>query len=153
MAAVKHFAPKRDVKPAPVVEFSVAFVRDDVEEIHEFAARPKASYNDLIGMVKYGADEDPRAITFLSRMIRRSLLDSDGTPAKWKPSVHDDHFTDPDGNHTHVDDLPTFLAFEAGSSRRRWVHLMEYDDEVEVEEDQISGVLKYLTEAAAERPI
>jgi hypothetical protein len=152
MAAAKHFAPKRDVKPAPIVEFSVAFVRDGVEEIHEFQARPRTTYGDMLGLVKHQDDEKGRALLYLDRMISRMLLDSDGTPAKFKPNLHDGHFSDPDGNHTPEDDLPKFLAFEAGSSRRRWIHLMQFDDEVEVDFSQINDVFEHLTSEAAARP-
>lgn len=152
MATAKHFAPKRDVRPAPVVDFSIAFVRDGTEENHEFAARPRASYGDVLGLIKHQDDESGRALPYLDRMIRRALLNDDGTPEKWRPEIHEGHFTDPEGSHLPVAELPKYLTFEAGSSRRRWVHLMEYDDDVEVELDQITAVFEYLTSAAAERP-
>lgn len=151
MPAAKHFGPKRDVKPAPEVPFSVGFVRDGVEEIHEFTARPRVSYGDTVGLVKN--QDGAGALPYLDRLIRRSLVDNDGTPAKWQPTVVDGELTAPDGTTVSAEDLPKYTAFEAGSSRRRWVQLMEHDDDVEVEFEQILGVFEHLmAEVSAGRP-
>lgn len=152
MPAAKHFAPKRDAKPAPTVEFSIAFVRDGVEEIHEFAARPRPSAGDIIGVIEHQDNTNGRVVPYFARMIRRALRNDDGTPEKWRPVIHEGHFNDPAGNRTPVAELPKFLTFEAGSSRRRWVHLMEYDDDITVEIELLDEVFQYLMEEAAGRP-
>lgn len=148
MPSVKHFAPKRDVKAAPVVEFSIDFIRDGVAELHEFSARPRTSYGDVLGLVKNQDDDNGKALPHLDAMIRRCLLNDDGVPQKWKPVIEDGHFTAPNGDRTLIAELPKFVTFEAGSSRRRWVQLIEHDGEVEVELDQIAGVFEYLAETA-----
>jgi len=150
-AAKKHFGPKRDVAQAPTVEFSVGFVRNGVEEIHEFAARPRFTYGDTVGIVKN--QDGALALPFLDRMIRRCLADDDGTSLRWEPYVRDGQLEAPDGKLVDPADAATYTAFEAGSSRRRWAHLMEADDDVEADLEQIVGVFEYLAgEAAGGRP-
>ena len=153
MPATKHFAPKRDVKPAPEVDFSIGFVRDGVEETHEFSARPRFSYADIVGVVKHqGGDNSAKLLPYLDRMIRRALRNDDGTPLKWRPEIEDGEFTTPDGDQAPAADIAKYTAFEAGSSRRRWVALMEDDDDVEVELEQITALFEYLTAETADRP-
>lgn len=77
------FGPKRDVKPVLTVEFSVGFVCDGVEE----PARPRVSYGDTVGLVKN--QDGAGALPYLDRLIRRSLVDNDGTAAKWQPTAAD----------------------------------------------------------------
>jgi hypothetical protein len=137
MSAKKHFGPKRKVAQAPIVEFSLGFVRDGVEEVHEFAARLRVSYGDTVGMVK---NQDGAG----------ALVDDDGTPAKWQPEVNDGKVVAPDGTAVDLADAEKYAAFEAGSSRRRWVQLMEHDDDVEVELEQIMEAFEYLASEAAE---
>jgi hypothetical protein len=150
-STVKHFGPKRAVEPAKIVPFSVGFVRDGVEEPHEFAARLRVSYADTVGLVKN--QDGAGALPFLDRLIRRSLVDDDGTPTKWQPEVNDGKVVAPDGTEVDIADAQKYTAFEAGSSRRRWAHLMDSDEDVEVELEQIMEVFEHLTsEAANGRP-
>lgn len=146
----KHFAPKREnIVPPPLVEFSIDFVRDGVSEVHEFAARPRMSYGDTVGLIK-NQDNDSGTLPFLDRLIRRSLVNDDGVPAKWAPEFEDGEFTAPDGSKHPSAELAQFTTFEAGSSRRRWAYLLDKDDDVEVEIEQIVAVFEYLTSAASE---
>lgn len=144
------------------------FVRDGVEERHEFEARPHMGWQDMAGMMpliagpRRGQNEDlmaARAVQVIDRLVRRTLANDDGTPEKWRPNVYTDdgdgrqYFNDPQGNKTPVDLLPGVEAFDAGSSRRRWVHLMEDDDEVTIEMDQMVSLMEDLITAAShERP-
>lgn len=151
---MKHFPSERDAEPVAPVEFSVDFVREHAEgpptvETHEFTARPQMAYGDVLGLV--ANENDPKAIGFLDRLIRRALLNDDGVPERWKPYVHEGHFTAPGGDHTPEDQLPKFTTHVAGSSRRRWVELIG-SDEVAVSMKQISSVMEFLTEEAAGRP-
>ncbi|MGH3921346.1 MAG: hypothetical protein ACRDTT_00425 [Pseudonocardiaceae bacterium] len=136
------------------------FVRDDADEHHEFVARPRMGWQDVKGLYPLmgGSDRDDglvqKALGPIDRLIRRSLRNDDGTPEKWVPNVvHDEDrtwFTDPNGDHIEGDNveelLPAYLAFDSGSSRRRWVHLMEHDDDVTIEPGQIMDLLSDLTE-------
>jgi hypothetical protein len=153
MPPTKHFAAKRDVADAPTVSFTIDFVRNGVREPHEFKAVPRTSYGDMIGIVKNQADDPGASLRFLDRMIRRLLTDTDGTPESFNPNVADGQFIDPTGKKQPESELPKLLAFEAGSSRRRWAHLLQLDDDVEVEIEQITDLFEWLaTEAAGSRP-
>lgn len=152
----KVYAPRQSGSEAPIHEFTMIFVRDGVDEHHSFEARPRMGWEDVKGLVPLmggGKDDDliRRALAPIDRLIRRSLRNDDGTPEKWVPNVVSDGenppwFTDPIGDHVEEELLPAYLAFDAGSSRRRWVALMDHDDDVTVEPEQIMDLLQDLTE-------
>ncbi|MGH9058324.1 MAG: hypothetical protein ACRDZY_02220 [Acidimicrobiales bacterium] len=136
----------------------MVFLRDGVEEIHEFVARPALGWQDLQRLIplvigKTAQALSAKALASIDRLLRRVLTNDDGTPLNWSPTVVDGHFTDPNGDHTPADLLPAYEAFEAGSSRRRWVHLMDFDDELTIEYEQILGLVNDLIEVAADRPL
>jgi hypothetical protein len=154
---LKEYAPRTRGYEPPEVPFAMIFVRDGVEERHEFTARPTMGWQDVRGLVPLmgGKTDDQltqQAVKVIDRLIRRVLANDDGTPELWTPTVVDGHFTDPNGDHTPLDLLPAYETFTAGSSRRRWVHLMEHDDEVTVEAEQIVDLMADLVSAAGERP-
>lgn len=156
-APMKIYTPKVRGDDGPTIEFGVVFLRDGMEETHEFTARPRMGWQDLTGLVPLMSAQSEDGITeeavrTISNMIRRGLVNDDGTPEKWEPNVVAGYFTAPSGDHTPVGMLPAFDAFEAGSSRRRWVHLMAHDDDVTVEADQVAEILTDLVSAAAQRP-
>lgn len=161
--AIEVFEPEdQGVEPA-LYEIAVIFKRDKVRERHEFLAEPRLDWQNLRGLMylmdsRRGSDGiDPKALAQIDRLIRRSLVNTDGTPERWRPNIvsepgEEPWFTDPQGDHTPVELLPAYEAFEAGSSRRRWVHLMEYDDEVTVEASQIIKLMHYLMEQSGKDP-
>jgi hypothetical protein len=61
-------------------------------------------------------------------------------------------FRGPDGGLHTYDKLDQFEAFDAGSSRRRWQHLMDVDDDVEVEYRDLTELFEWLVGLAAGRP-
>lgn len=134
------------------VEFTVTFDRDGDAEEHTFAARPKFSYKRMREAATAQAKGGAAALLRFEKMIRPSLCDDDGVPSKWVPEVNAGKFVDPDGVERDVADLSALLAPEAGSSRRRWAHLMDDDDEVEIEIDDIVKAYEVLVGAATERP-
>lgn len=150
------YAPKRSGSEAPIHEFTMIFVRDGVDEHHDFEARPSLGWADVKGLVPLlgGTKDDDlirRALGPIDRLIRRCLRNDDGTPERWEPrTVEPDGedgkvwFTAPNGDHTDADLLPTFTTFSAGSSRRRWVHLMERDDDLTVEPEQVMALMQDL---------
>jgi hypothetical protein len=156
--AMREYVPKSRGVTLDPFEFSMIFLRDEVEEKHEFTARPTMSWQDTRAIMPIiagqGSDEAQiaQAVKVMDRLIRRVLANDDGTPEKWKPTVVDGHFTDPQGDHTPVNLLPAYEAFDAGSSRRRWVHLMENDDEITIDVEQVIDLMRDLMEAAAARP-
>lgn len=149
----KHFGTKKTTAAAPPIEFTIDFLRDGEVETHAFTARPDMSYGDTIGLVMH-QDDSSGLLPYFDRFIRRSLVNNDGVPAKWTPTVVEGHFTAPNGDHTPVDQLEKFTAPEAGSSRRRWLHLMDPEnDELTVELEQVMAVFEYLIgQAGGDRP-
>jgi len=143
-------------------EFAMIFKRDGVRESHEFLAQPNYSWQNLRGMIHLlesrRGEISMQALAQVDRLVRRSLVNTDGTPERWRPSIvepddgSEPWFTDPNGDHTPVDLLPAYETFDAGSSRRRWVHLMEADDEVTVDAGQITRLVRKLMEIAGKDP-
>lgn len=136
-----------------LVEHTVPFERDGELEEHLFRAQPRMSYKRMADIVKARRSGDGvAALAVFERMIRPALVDTDGVPAKWQPVIKDGVFVDPDGNERPAADAADLLAFEAGSSKRRWIHLLDVDDEVEVELDDITKFYEVLVEEASDRP-
>ena len=136
-----------------LVEHNVPFERDGEREEHTFRARPRMSYKRMADIVKARRGGDGvAALAVFERMIRPALIDTDGVPAKWKAELEDGYFVDHEGRERPAADLADLLAFDAGSSKRRWLHLLDDDDEVEVELDDITDFYEALVEAASDRP-
>jgi len=149
--AMRHFASTRDPEPEPTLDFSVEFVRDGVSEVHEFTAALRVGFSDTVALLT-GADDEAKVLPHLDRMIRRALLNTDGTPQRWRPSFEGKEFIAPDGERHPAVHLDRYTSFDAGSSRRRWAHLMDVDEEIQVEHEQVVAVFEYITSEAADRP-
>lgn len=144
-----------DLEAGPLTEFTVVFRRYGDPERYTFSARPQLRYKAITGAAKAtakGRSADARTLLLFERLIRPSLLDDDGVPAKWEPEIEDGEFVNPDGDLVPRADLDKYTALEAGSSRRRWVALMDTDDELDVSLKQIGAVYEHLIEVAADRP-
>jgi hypothetical protein len=137
-----------EVLPAPV-EFTVTFQ-------HTFRARPRMTYKRIREVMKAQRGGGIESLTVFENMIRRALLDDDGVPAKWEPEYEgkgkERRLVGPGGDLLPIEDLPDLQALEAGSSRRRWQHLMDVDDELEVELEEIQAAYETLVEAVSDRP-
>ena len=163
-STAKVYAPRNRGTALPEFSFGMIFLRDQVEEVHEFVARPTMGWQDMRGLVPLlggrsrDMDQDMigHAVRVIDRLVRRALRNDDGTPERWQAHIYtadDDgkqYFNDPQGNRTPVDLLGGFEAFEAGSSRRRWAHLMEDDDEVTVELDQMVELMEDIISAVSD---
>ncbi len=142
-----------EVDEPGLIEVTVTFQRDDEDEIHKFNARPVLGYKQMQDSVKARSKGGEHLIRMLERMIRPALVNNDGTPAKWQPDIEDGHFTDPiTGDLRPVKELAEVTAWEAGSSRARWLYLMDEDDELQVDVKEIYDVYEQLVEAASDRP-
>lgn len=153
----KRIEPKRPGRAAelPTDTLTLVVMRNGVLDEHDFTVQPRVHFGDIAGVLdataRRGATEADqlRAVPYMLRILRRCMIDSDGTPEKWKPNIVDGHFTSPDGKHLPVHELPIVQAFDAGSSRRRWVKLLLEDDDVEIEEGQIVEAMEYVVELAS----
>lgn len=136
-----------------LLQHTVLFSRDGEVEEHVFNARPEMSYKRMQDIVRARRSGDGvDALAIFERMIRPSMIDTDGTPAKWKPEIEDGMFVDPHGDERPVSELADMTAFEAGSSRRRWIYLIDVDDELDVKLPEIEKLYEALVEASAARP-
>lgn len=135
-----------------LVTFSVTFDRDGEPEEHTFSARPRFGYKQMVDSARGRKAGGVEALLLFERMIRPALLNDDGTPAKWSPRPKGGEFEDWTGEVHPTSELADLLEFEAGSSRRRWIALMDDDDELQVDISQITDAYEKLVEAAAERP-
>jgi len=150
-AKTKRFG-RKSRTAIPVVDFTVAFEIDGEEVDHLFSARPQITYGDMVGLKRHEKDTEGGVLPYLDRIIRRSLRNDDGVPANWAPVIRDGEFTNPDGTSCPVEDLPKYTAHEAGSSRRRWIALIESEDAV-IEFDVVMSLFEWLAgEVGAGRP-
>ena len=139
------------------VEFS--YFRDENLESQTFQVLDKRvdvnAANQMLQRTK-GGDAD--AFSGLVTLIGKYMDDKDGTGAKWKPVELAPKKTDsadaprrfrgPDGKIYPWDKAEAFLEVPSGSSRRRWLYLMNEDDEAAVEEDTLVKLLEFLMELA-----
>lgn len=152
-ASKKHFGTRKGkpAEPLTEVEFEVEFERDGEFEEYTFRAKPQITYSDMVALKKHESDDQGAVLPYLDRMIRRALRNDDGTPIRWRAEPKGGKFTAPDGSEQPVADLAKFTAHEAGSSRRRWVELVESDDAT-IHIDDVMNIFEYFAEVAADRP-
>lgn len=157
------FGPKgKQTKPARREPFDFTVMRDEDPETHNFLA---LAITDLPGLAAAftNVDKHPdRAIGGLFRVISRMLDNKDGVPAQWRaeplPEKDDAgpddpiNFRAPDGSILPMEQAAQFEAVEAGSSRRRWLHLMEDDDSVYVEKEDLLALFRWLVSLAGKGP-
>lgn len=155
----KTIRPKRQGKVLPTEPLNLIVLRDGVEEEHEFTVSPRVHFGDILGLINASArrnatqEQQLEAIPYMIRLLRRAMVNTDGTPEKWTPKVvkgddDGDYFTAPDGRYLPAAQVPFFTAFDVGSSRRRWVGLLLDDDDVEIEEEQIIEAMHWIVSLA-----
>lgn len=169
---MKSFGPKnRAVKPAPRESFEFTMLRDGDPETHTFNAVCQTDAAALAFMLGSVEKHPERSMIGLFRMIAKMLDNKDGTPAKWEPTPlpppaleipddegdlepieHETKFRGPDGALYTMDHAARFTDLDAGSSRRRWLQLMEDDDEVIVDAEDLVKLFEWLISVAARRP-
>jgi len=156
----QQHAPTTPVRREP---FSFWFMRDDEPEEHQFRARVVTDIGSLLVALNASRrDNTGKAVQGAALIIARMLDNKDGTPARWSPEPLDPpedaaedweaKFRAPDGNTWPMGEAEKFTRFEAGSSRRRWLYLMEEDDEVVVDAKDLMALMEWLVRMAAGRP-
>ena len=162
---MKSFGPRPRTTPVAREPFEVTFMRDDEPEVHTFQARAVTDTAGIAHTLKVAEKHPERALPGMLRMISKMLDNKDGTPATWvatplprehqEDDAEDDRpivFRGPDGELYPMSEAEKFLEFVAGSSRRRWLYLMEEDDEVTVDGDTLTKLFEWLVGLAAGRP-
>ena len=149
------------IKPMP---FEIEVYRNNVPEVHGFTARPVMDFGSVLLFLK-GNDSDSGQA--LLRIMRVNLADDDGVSESWQPTILDrpadadatwqPKFRAPappvgDGRLYTMDKIGRWTDPQAGSSRRRWTHLMFEDDGVVVTIQTVFDILKDITESAAGLP-
>lgn len=140
-----------------LIEFR--YLRDeDRVETQTFNVLDKAmDMNAANRLMRRTRDSDAEAIAGLVDMISKFMDNKDGTPANWQPvelaakkgeEPPVKRFRGPDGKPHPWAKAEGFLATAAGSSRRRWLHLMNEDDGATVEQDTLIKLLEFLMEIA-----
>lgn len=155
MPAPKRYAPTTQTEPAARTPVVMVFVRNKIEEDHEFLTVTRADYQDTVSLFRMSKENGriSSLVLTMDRMIRKAMDDDDGTPHWWRPEIDEDgNFIGPTGETYPESDLAQFSAFAAGSSRRRWCYLMDEDHEVSIENDQIADLFRDIVEGAGERP-
>lgn len=167
MAGKRYGSKLRKVTPTP---FEFELYRDTpgeaepVAEVHEFTALPRIDAGQLIRLlsgVDRAEDNPGGMLSALSESVRKVLSDKDGTPQHWTPVALPREgdtplsFRGPDGQVYPFTDqaaIDKFTAFEAGSSRRRWAHLLFDDEQVAVDLEDLVEVAQDMISEGTGRP-
>jgi hypothetical protein len=168
---MRSFGPKnRAPAPAPREPFEFTVLRDEDPETHTFNAVARTDAGALSWTLGHTDKHPERALSGMIRMISKMLDNKDGTPAQWRPTplprrndpldvdteASPDEsvskFRGPDGKLYPLDQADQFTAHQFGSSRRRFLELMENDDDVIVDAADLGALFEYLVGLAAGRP-
>lgn len=152
---MKHFGPT-STAPVPREPFTLTVMRDDEPEDHQFNARAMTDVTGLATVLTLGDKHAEKAIGGVMRIIAKMLDNKDGVSASWRPEVlpePDDapedftpQFRNPSGELEDFtpENTARYTRFEAGSSKRRWLYLVEEDDEATVDEGQLMRLFGWL---------
>jgi hypothetical protein len=159
------FGPKGRPARTPVLEdFDFTILRDDEPETHHFQARVVSDVATLMVTLTNTEKHPERSMSGLMLMIAKMLYNKDGVPARWTPEPLPAPEDDPDAEPmirdplngelipASAENINRLTAFEAGSSRRRWLYLMNEDDEAIVQQDDLMELFRWLVGLAAKRP-
>lgn len=161
---MKSFGARGAAGPVPREPFEFTFMRDDEPETHQFQARAVTDTAGIANTLAVAEKHPEQALPGMLRMISKMLDNKDGTPATWSPTIlplpelepgeeePERKFRGPDGELYPMAEAEKFLEFTAGSSRRRWLHLMQDDDEVTVDGKALTKLYEWLVGLAAGRP-
>jgi hypothetical protein len=145
-----------DRLPEPL-HFELFTHLDDEVEVHAFRAVRRVDTRLATRFVKFGDDDVAQLIDMTVKLISKTLDDKDGTSATWSPvrlPLRDGEparFRGPDGELYEMEHAEKFAAFEAGSSRRRFLALTGDQDRT-IQIEALAELTKDLIAASAERP-
>ena len=164
---MRKFGPPARKAPVPREEFEFEFTRDDEPEIHTFRARAVTDTATLVMMLSNVRRHPEEAMGGVVRMVGKMMDNKDGTPTGWSPTpwqspaLAEDEvaeeptealFAGPDGDPITQAEVDKLLKFDSGSSRRRWLYLLQEDDEVIVDAAALTKLFEWLVGLAAGRP-
>lgn len=145
-------------------EFELKYLVDEEMKSQTFGIIPRMSGGDLAGMAWSNKVDPEQSASRMINLISKLADNRDGdVKAKWefKPAVQkpgDDRpmFRGPDGELYPMEDSDALLELwndhSTWTSRRRWQHLMNQDDEAIVNLADIVKVVEWVIGLAADRP-
>lgn len=152
-----------DVTPVRREKFTFRYVRDDEPESQVFTALAVTDMAALAKLFSDAENEPDQAVVGMIRLIAKLIDNSDGVKAGWKPKVlpQDEGYDGPPmfrapygprkGQPVPYDELSEFQDPAVWSSRRRWLALTD-DDDVILQEEDLSALFQWLVGLAANRP-
>lgn len=164
---VKHFGAKAGDAPPRKVPFTFGVLRGDEIDTHSFTALlSKIDAGGLITALQaIEQDDGPKAARAYYRTIARVIDNRDGIPAGWKPEplqqpagegVIDNRppsfrvpFGAQKGEIRPMSEADEYLKSEVHSSRRRWLYLMEDDDDALVDFNDLNELFEWIISEAS----
>lgn len=148
---------------AKVEEFELETISTDGEpRTHQFALRATLRAGDVVALMDAVEHEPERSMGLMASILRKVIVDDDGTPVAWDPpelpaktKPADVVVTGPGGETCTLADTDTiegFMAPEAGSSRRRWDLLMDPDNDEGVHLMDLVDISRWVIELSTDRP-
>jgi hypothetical protein len=164
----KSYGPDQ-VREIPEIPFSLNVEHEldnGVRELrkHEFIGRPDPSSGDFARFSMATMGQGAEVVEALMSILPRMIDNSDGVSATWEYHEMDPapvadgeepgekRFYGPDGQLHPISEREKFLAFEAGSSRRRLYHLLFVDPDARVQIQTVVEIMKDLMAEGAGRP-
>ena len=160
-----HFGAKQGDAPLRRESFTFGVLRGDEIVTHQFTALlGKIDAGGLITALRaVEADDGAKAASAYYRTIARVIDNSDGIPYGWKPEAlpkapgvidnRPDSFRVPygaaKGEIWAMDKAEDYLASEVHSSRRRWLHLMEDDEDAIVDFEDLNKIFEWIIKGAS----
>jgi len=157
---MKRFGGRERVQ---VEEFELQTVGTGGEgNVHVFRLRPELQAGDVVALMDAIENSAERSMGIMAAVLRKVLVDDDGTPAAWEPPERpakakpgDVVFTGPD-NETHTladtDAIDRFLDPVNGSSRKRWDHLMSPANEEGIHLMDMVDISQWVVSLSTDRP-
>lgn len=160
MSGKRYGKPQSTRLPEPY-PFELMASLDDEDEVHAFTAVRQVDQLLATRFSSFSEEEPHKIVDLLVRLIAKTLDDKDGTPATWsavqllRPSEQEEpwvpKFRGPDGALYEMDHVVKFAAFEAGSSRRRFLAIVG-DQERTVQAEDLKAVVQDLIAVSTGRP-
>lgn len=158
-------------QPAPREPFELRYL-DANEDPQVFTGQIviRASGSDLATLLRQVKLNSEESVPTIVRMLTKVMDDKDGLvssrwsptplpiPEDWDPESDGDWepaFRGPDGTIYALSDEPTLAKFNDPANwttRRRWIELMEKDDDAVVELDELMAIMEWQIGLAADRP-
>jgi len=158
---VKRFGAGKQARPVEPVQFALVVLRDGEEEEHVFSAIPQLPAQDIVQAMRARSQDGTQVLGPMMNTIRKMLSNRDGVPSTWslvvvppkKGSTQEPKFRGPDGKLYPLSRAEEFEAVSAGSSKRRWDHLMQDDEDAIVDMKDLTDIFEYLVGLATnDRP-